>query len=68
MKRLLKKICNFQSVRCYDAGEFHEDDIPLKNTLAILISQSGETKDSTCMFKDIKTKRSYHDGCNQCSR
>ena len=55
-EKILKEICNFQSVRCYDAGEFHEDDIPLKNTLAILISQSGETKDLHACLKILKQK------------
>ncbi len=42
----MKEICNFVSVRCYDASEFKEIDIPKKGkTLGIFISQSGETKD-----------------------
>jgi glucosamine--fructose-6-phosphate aminotransferase (isomerizing) len=55
-EKIIKNMCDFQSVRCYDAGEFHEDDIPLKNTLAILISQSGETKDLHACLKILKQK------------
>lgn len=42
----MKEICNFVSVRCYDASEFKESDIPKRGkVLGIFISQSGETKD-----------------------
>jgi glucosamine--fructose-6-phosphate aminotransferase (isomerizing) len=43
---LFKKYVHLESVNVYDAAEFQEHDIPRKGkACAILISQSGETKD-----------------------
>lgn len=43
---VFKKICNFNTVQCFDAGEFKLNDIPKIGTTAVIfISQSGETKD-----------------------
>jgi glucosamine--fructose-6-phosphate aminotransferase (isomerizing) len=42
----LKNLCNFNTVQVFDGAEFNTYDIPkIGNTLFILISQSGETKD-----------------------
>ena len=42
----LKTICNFNSVQVFDGAEFNTYDIPKNgNSVFILISQSGETKD-----------------------
>ena len=42
----LKTICNFNSVQVFDGAEFNSYDIPKNgNSVFILISQSGETKD-----------------------
>ncbi len=41
-----KKMCNFNVVAVYDGAEFNENDIPkMGETIFLLISQSGETKD-----------------------
>jgi glucosamine--fructose-6-phosphate aminotransferase (isomerizing) len=42
----LKTLCNFNSVQVFDGAEFNEYDIPKNgNSVFLLISQSGETKD-----------------------
>jgi len=42
----LKTLCNFNSVQVFDGAEFNTYDIPKNgNSVFILISQSGETKD-----------------------
>lgn len=42
----LKDLCNFNSVQLFDGAEFEVHDIPkIGNSVFILISQSGETKD-----------------------
>jgi glutamine---fructose-6-phosphate transaminase (isomerizing) len=41
-----KDLCNFNTVQLFDGAEFNEKDIPKKGqTVVILLSQSGETKD-----------------------
>jgi glucosamine--fructose-6-phosphate aminotransferase (isomerizing) len=41
-----KQLCQFNTVQVFDGAEFNEQDIPLiGNTVFILVSQSGETKD-----------------------
>jgi glucosamine--fructose-6-phosphate aminotransferase (isomerizing) len=41
-----KQICNFNTVQVFDGAEFNNYDIPkIGETVFILISQSGETKD-----------------------
>ena len=41
-----KELCNFNSVQLFDGSEFTEMDIPrYGNTVLLLLSQSGETKD-----------------------
>jgi glucosamine--fructose-6-phosphate aminotransferase (isomerizing) len=41
-----KQLCQFNTVQVFDGAEFNEQDIPtIGNTVFILISQSGETKD-----------------------
>ena len=43
---VFKKLCEFNTVQCFDAGEFKMTDIPkFGKTVVIFISQSGETKD-----------------------
>jgi glucosamine--fructose-6-phosphate aminotransferase (isomerizing) len=43
---VFKELCDFNVVLYFDGADFNEHDIPLKgNTCAILLSQSGETKD-----------------------
>jgi glucosamine--fructose-6-phosphate aminotransferase (isomerizing) len=42
----LKRICNFNTVQVFDGAELDISDIPkIGNTVFILITQSGETKD-----------------------
>jgi len=53
----LKKICNFNTIQVFDGAEFNEFDIPrIGNTLFILISQSGETKDLYRCIEIAKNK------------
>jgi len=41
-----KNLCNFDSVQAIDGSEFTEQDIPKnRKSIAIMVSQSGETKD-----------------------
>jgi glucosamine--fructose-6-phosphate aminotransferase (isomerizing) len=41
-----KQLCQFNTVQVFDGAEFNEQDIPIiGNTVFILVSQSGETKD-----------------------
>lgn len=41
-----KQLCNFNTIQLFDGAEFNSFDIPkYGNTVFILISQSGETKD-----------------------
>ena len=41
-----KQLCQFNTVQVFDGAEFNEQDIPIVgNTVFILVSQSGETKD-----------------------
>ena len=41
-----KHLCQFNTVQVFDGAEFNEQDIPIiGNTVFILVSQSGETKD-----------------------
>lgn len=43
---ILKDLCKFNIIYVYDGAEFYERDLPIHgNTLMILLSQSGETKD-----------------------
>ncbi len=50
-----KRICNFTTVQTINAGEFTELNIPkFGKTAAILISQSGETKDLHECLKILK--------------
>jgi glucosamine--fructose-6-phosphate aminotransferase (isomerizing) len=45
-RHFLTKLCDFNTVNIYDGADFEESDIPKHgNTLIILVSQSGETKD-----------------------
>jgi len=51
----LKRMCNFNSVHAYDAGEFTKHDIPKDGKCAfILVTQSGETMDLINCFDIIK--------------
>lgn len=41
-----KQLCQFNTIQVFDGAEFNEQDIPIiGNTVFILVSQSGETKD-----------------------
>lgn len=52
---IFKKISDFDTVAIYDGGEFQEKDIPKKGkTVAIILSQSGETKDLQLCLKIIQ--------------
>ncbi|KAM3135541.1 hypothetical protein pb186bvf_012397 [Paramecium bursaria] len=45
VQQIFKSFRMFDSVQCFEASEFNHQDLPLSNCVAILISQSGETKD-----------------------
>lgn len=50
-----KDLCNFNTVSAFDGSEFLPEDIPREgNSCAILLSQSGETKD---LYRCIKICR-----------
>lgn len=49
----LKKRTDY-NVRAYNVSEFSLDDVPKQNTLFIVVSQSGETKDIYDMIVNIK--------------
>jgi glucosamine--fructose-6-phosphate aminotransferase (isomerizing) len=52
---IFKRISDFDTVAIYDGGEFQEKDIPKKGkTVAIILSQSGETKDLQLCLKIIQ--------------
>ncbi len=54
-----KDLCNFDTVSSYDGSEFLPEDVPRSknsNTCAILLSQSGETKD---VYRCIKICRDH---------
>ena len=43
---LMKRMCSFQTVTCFDGADFDVHDIPKQgSTVVILVSQSGETRD-----------------------
>jgi glucosamine--fructose-6-phosphate aminotransferase (isomerizing) len=52
-----KQLCEFDTVQVFDGAELNEYDIPKKgNTVFILISQSGETKDLHRCIEIAKNK------------
>jgi glucosamine--fructose-6-phosphate aminotransferase (isomerizing) len=52
-----KQLCEFDTVEVFDGAELNEYDIPKKgNTVFILISQSGETKDLHRCIEIAKNK------------
>jgi len=52
-----KKICNFNTVQVFDGAQFNYFDIPkYGNTVFILVSQSGETKDLHNCIEIAKNK------------
>jgi glucosamine--fructose-6-phosphate aminotransferase (isomerizing) len=52
---IFKRISDFDTVAIYDGAEFQERDIPRNGkTVAIILSQSGETKDLQLCLKIIK--------------
>jgi glucosamine--fructose-6-phosphate aminotransferase (isomerizing) len=56
-----KDLCNFTTVQAFDGSEFTDKDIPLRgSSCAILISQSGETKDLYRCIKILKNNPSLN--------
>src|SRR5690606_7346819 len=53
-EKYFKKTGIFNSVSTFDAGEFYQYDIPKENAGAIIISQSGETRDLVCAVEILK--------------
>lgn len=53
-EKYFKKLGIFNSVSTFDAGEFYQYDIPKENAGAIIISQSGETRDLVCAVEILK--------------
>ena len=54
---IFKSICNFATVQVINGSEFGEKDIPrYGKTIAIFISQSGETKDLHRCLEIVKSK------------
>lgn len=52
-----KDLCDFNCVQLFDGAEFEESDIPrIGKSAAILLSQSGETKDLYRCIKILKNK------------
>ena len=55
--KFFKDLCIFSSVQCFDGSEFTLNDISKKgNTAAILLSQSGETRD---LYRCIEIMKPY---------
>ena len=53
-----KELANFNTVQAFDAGEFHERDIPkYGKTVLVLLSQSGETND---VYRCITIAKKYN--------
>ena len=56
-KDFLKKLCDFNTIQLFDGADFEENDIPKNgNTLIVLVSQSGETKDLHRCISIAKSK------------
>lgn len=59
-KEFLKKLCDFNTIQLYDGADFEQDDIPkIGNTLMVLVSQSGETKDLHRCISIAKSNNIY---------
>ena len=56
----MKKLCNFNTIQLYDGADFEQNDIPkVGNTLMVLVSQSGETKDLHRCINIAKTQNIF---------
>jgi glucosamine--fructose-6-phosphate aminotransferase (isomerizing) len=60
---IFKRISDFDTVTIYDGAEFQEKDVPKNGkSVAIILSQSGETKDLQSSLKIIKKCNIYSIG------
>ena len=55
-KEFLKKLCDFNTIQLFDGSDFEKSDIPnIGKSLAVFVSQSGETKDLHRCIEIVKS-------------